>query len=80
MQKEKSKRVRPNRTNVFFSTNVLNQLKIIKKETNCKSYDEVISCFLYGLGINEDFLNMPSILTFKNFKEYVKKLKHEKAK
>lgn len=56
---------------------VYDQLKIIKQETGC-TYNELISCLLYNIGIHQGFLSLPNRLSFIAYKKYVKDLRKEK--
>lgn len=56
---------------------VYDQLKIIKQETGC-TYNELISCLLYNVGIHQGFLSLPNPLSFVAYKKYVKDLRKQK--
>lgn len=56
---------------------VYDQLTIIKQETGC-TYNELISCFLYNIGVHHSFLSLPAPLSFAAFKKYVKDSRREK--
>ena len=64
-------------TGLNINPNVLKQLKIIKRETGC-THNELLSCLLYKIGVDQSFLSLPNPLTFAQFKEYVKHLRKAK--
>lgn len=68
-----------NQKNVLMALDiqVYNQLTIIKQETGC-TYNELISCLLYNVGIHQGFLSLPNPLSFAAFKKYVKDLRKAK--
>jgi len=47
------------------------QLRSLRDEMGCNSYDEAINLLLYHLGIHEDSLNLPAQLVCKNFRNYL---------
>lgn len=67
---------RPNAT-ISIKSNVLDQLKIIERETGC-THSQMISCLLYNIGVHQGFLSLPPRICFREFKNYVKQLRKQK--
>jgi hypothetical protein len=73
----KEKKFTRRKTVLSVDSKVLDQLKIIKRETGC-TYNELISCLLYNIGVHQGFLCLPRPLSFLAFKSYVKESRKQK--